>query len=57
VALPAFVAAHGVAARLVLSAGQQSIDISCSPGPQQQIRSSGLWWANGTETDGHRTVT
>jgi len=32
VALPAFAAERRAAARLLLSAGQQSIDISCSPG-------------------------
>jgi len=38
VTLLAFAAARHAAARLLLSAGQQSIDISCSPDPQQQTR-------------------
>jgi len=38
VALPAYTDARSTAARLLLSAGQQSIDISCSPDPQQQTR-------------------
>jgi len=41
VALPAFTAARRAAARLLLSAGQQSVDISCSLDPQQQTRSGG----------------
>jgi len=49
VALPAFAAARRAAARLLLSAGQQSIDISCSPRQQQQTRSSGVQWANATD--------
>jgi len=36
VALPAFAAACCDAAQLLLSTGQQPIDISCLPGPQQQ---------------------
>ena len=55
-ALPAF-----VAARLLPSAGQQSIAISYLPDPQLQTRSSGVRRANMTGqtyrlTDGHRTV-
>jgi len=41
VALPAFAAARCAVAWLLLSDGQQSIDISCSPGPQQQTRNNG----------------
>ena len=48
-ALSAFAAARRAAARLLLSAGQQSIDISCSPGPQQQTRGSGERQVNGTD--------
>jgi len=49
VALPAFAgSAHRAAARLLLSAGQQSVDISCSPDPRQQTHSSGVRQANGT---------
>ena len=40
--------ARSAAARLLLSAGQQSISISCSPGLQQQTRSSGVRQANWT---------
>ena len=40
VALPAIAAARRAAARLLLSAGQQSIDIFCLPGPLQQTRSA-----------------
>jgi len=59
VPLPAFAAARRIAARLLLSAVQQSIDISCLPDLQQQIRSNGVRRANGTDrqTDGYRTVT
>jgi len=44
---------------LLLSAGQQSIDVLCLPGPQQQTRNCGVRCANGKDkqTDGHRTVT
>ena len=50
-ALPAFAAAA--------PAVQQSIDISCPPGPQQQTRRRLLQRENGTDrqTGGHRTVT
>jgi len=56
VALPAFACRKP----LLLRAGQQSIDIFCPPGPQQQTRSSGIavvdpFWDR--QTDGHRTVT
>jgi len=58
VALPAFAAACRAVGRLLPSAGQQSIDILCSPDPQlQQTRSGEVRRADGTETDGHRTVT
>jgi len=40
VTLPAFAAERRVAAPLLLSTGQQSIDISCPPGAQQQTRNS-----------------
>jgi len=40
VTLPAFAAKRRVAAPLLLSTGQQSIDISCPPGAQQQTRNS-----------------
>jgi len=39
VALSAFDTARRAAAQLLLGAWQQSIDISCSPGAQQQTRS------------------
>jgi len=61
VILPAFAAARRAAARLLLSAGQQSIDISCSPGPQQQTCSSRscdrVTGQTDGRTDGHPTVT
>jgi len=41
VALPAFAAMCRAAAQLLLNAGQQSIDISCLPDPQQQTRCGG----------------
>jgi len=50
VALPPFAAARRAAAQLLLSAGQQSADISCSLGTQQQTRISGVRLANGTYT-------
>jgi len=55
VALPAFAAAAHLAAA---PAVQQSIDITYTPGPQQQTRRTLLQWANGTDrqTDGRRTV-
>jgi len=40
VTLFAFVAERHAEARLLLGAGQQSIDIFCSSGPQQQTRST-----------------
>jgi len=49
VALPAFAATRCTAVRLLLSIRQQSIDISYSPGPQQQTRSSRVRQANGTD--------
>ena len=49
VALLSFAAAFRAAVWLLQSAGQQSIDISCSPGPQQQIHSIRVWQANGTD--------
>jgi len=52
VALSAFAAERRSAAPLTLSAGQQSIDIFCSPAAQQQTRSSGVRRAN-NGTDGH----
>jgi len=57
VALPAFTAARRAAARLLLSAGQQSVDISCSLDPQQQTRSGGRMGQTDRQTDGHRIVT
>jgi len=39
VALSVFDTARRAAAQLLLGAWQQSIDISCSPGAQQQTRS------------------
>jgi len=51
---------HLLLSAVLLRAGQQSIDILCSPGPQQQTRSSGVRRrAIGTniDADGHRTVT
>jgi len=42
VALPAFAAEYRAAAPLLLSDVQQSIDISCPPGAQQQTHSSGV---------------
>jgi len=57
VAVAAFAAA---APLLALSIGQQSIDISCRPGTQQQTRRTLLRWSiDGTDrwTDGHQTVT
>jgi len=51
VALPAFAAERRDTAPLLLSAGQQLIDISCLPGDQQQTRSSGVQRAN-DGTDG-----
>jgi len=41
VALPAFADVRRAAAPLLLSAGQQSIDISCPSGAQQQTRGGG----------------
>jgi len=41
VALPAFAAVRRAAARLLLTAGHATIDISCPPGPQQQTRRGG----------------
>jgi len=41
VALPAFAAGRRAAARLLLSARQQSIDISCPLTNQQQRRTAG----------------
>ena len=35
----------------LLSAGRQSVDISCSPGPQQQTRSSGVRRTTDRRTD------
>jgi len=54
VALPAFAAAPRAAAA---PAEQQSIDISCPPGPQQQTRRTLLQRSNGadTRTDDGRT--
>jgi len=45
VALPAFAAVRRAAARLLLTAGHATIDISCPPGPQQQTRRSGVYVA------------
>jgi len=62
VAQLAFAAVRRAAARLLLTAGplvvQQSIVISCSPGPaQQQMCSSGVRTGQtDTRTDGRRTV-
>jgi len=55
VALPAFAAACCAAALLLLCAGQQSIHISCLPGPQQQTCSNSLSGRMG-QTDGRLTV-
>jgi len=44
--LSAFAAERRAAAPLLLSAGQQSIDISCPPGAQQQTRRTPLLWSN-----------
>jgi len=58
VALPAFAAAPRAAARLLLNACapavQQSTDVFCPPGPQQQTRNSSVRWPDGTDgrTDG-----
>jgi len=41
VPLPAFAAVRRAAAPLLLRAGQQSIDISCPSGAQQQTRGGG----------------
>jgi len=59
VALPAVAVARRAAARLLLNAEHQSIDISCSTGSQQQTRSRGVRRANGADrrTDGHRIIT
>jgi len=52
VALPAFAAARRAAARLLLTAGppavQQSIHVSCQPGPQQQTGITGVRWIGQT---------
>jgi len=61
VAQLAFAAVRRAAARLLLTAGplvvQQSIVISCSPGPQQQMCSSGVRTGQtDTRTDGRPTV-
>jgi len=44
---------HATAPRLLLAAGpqavQRSVDISCSPGPQQQTRSNGVWRPDGMD--------
>jgi len=45
VVLPAFAAVRRAAARLLLTAGHATIDISCPPGPQQQTRRSGVYVA------------
>ena len=37
------------AVRILPTLLQQSIDISCSPGPQQQTCSSGVRWSDGTD--------
>jgi len=53
VALPAFAAAPRAAARLLLNACapavQQSNDVFCPPGPQQQTRNSSVRWPDGTD--------
>jgi len=57
VALSAFATERRAAAPLLLSAGQQSIDISCPSGAQQQTRSSGVRRTKGgtdRQTDGSR---
>jgi len=41
---------------LLCDAVQQSIDISCLTGPQQQNCHSGEWWPN-DGTDGHPIIT
>jgi len=59
VALPAFAAEYRAAAPLLLSAVQQSTDISCRPGAQQQARSSGVRVMGHTDegqTDGHPII-
>jgi len=62
VALPAFAAERRAAATFLLSAGQQSIDISCravhSAANLQQQRATGEWWDRRTDgqTDRRRTV-
>ena len=48
-ALPAFAAVCFAAVLLLLSAGQQSVDTSCSLGPQQQTCSSRVQQVNGTD--------
>jgi len=47
---------HATAPHLLLAAGgagpqavQRSVDISCSPGPQQQTRSNGVWRPDGMD--------
>jgi len=62
--LPTFTAERRTAASLLLSATQQSIDISCPPGTQQQTLTSNLRRvSDGTDgqtdksTDGRPTVT
>jgi len=51
VALPTIAAAHYAPMPLLLSAGQQLIDISCQLGTQQQTHSSGVQRANDGMTD------
>jgi len=63
VALSAFAAEHCAAEPLLLSAGQQSIDISCPSDAQQKTCSSSMQRANDKtnkqtdrQTDGRLTV-